>query len=357
MPPRIVIKDLIYKLQQEQTETGIGEKWKNKDFKKEEYKISPSTIKVYFTNIRAIEEIAFGQVRTKSEKKLQDSLRYIGDLDFLLDPDDLNTKFMDKNIPIARILNYYNAIINILGIVEDRDETFKIAKAHWVQIKGSTYDSDSFKSVQGIKPKQEENFCTWKSITDNVKDIALKCRNSKCYDRCKLSRSQYHKLQDYVIALLYTEIPPSRADYSPMTVITDKEYTKLESIDTNYLVEREDESMYFIFSQYKTAKKYKILTEEIDSPRLLVALKHLIFHNNSGWLLVGYNMEKPLTQNQLSKLVAKIFSKADCNLGITMLRKIYLSDKYGPTTKMMADDAKAMKHSVAVQQSVYIKPI
>ena len=43
------------------------------------------------------------------------------------------------------------------------------------------------------------------------------------------------------------------------------------------------------------------------------------------------------------------------SISTTMLRKIYLSSKYGKVKEEMEKDAKVMGHSTEVAQSVYIK--
>ena len=58
----------------------------------------------------------------------------------------------------------------------------------------------------------------------------------------------------------------------------------------------------------------------------------------------------------LSKLLLKETKKRmGKSISTTMLRKIYLSSKYGKVKEEMEKDAKVMGHSTGVAQSVYIK--
>jgi hypothetical protein len=171
--------------------------------------------------------------------------------------------------------------------------------------------------------------------------------------RKKLSSTDKSLLQDYLIALLYTEMPPTRCDYSPMTILTEEEFNLLDCIDTNYLVLKQDGDMYFIFSAYKTAKVYKTIHQPIESKLLLKVLHKWIIVNNSGWLLLNYK-EDPLSSNALCKQIIKIFSVCGKNITTTMLRKIYLTDKYGDVNSEMNKDSLAMKHSLNCQQNFYV---
>ena len=66
---------------------------------------------------------------------------------------------------------------------------------------------------------------------------------------------------------------------------------------------------------------------------------------------------KPITRTELSKLLIK-FSKKYMNKSIstTLLRKIYLSSKYGDTKKEMEADSKVLGHDVAsTGMKVYVK--
>jgi hypothetical protein len=55
--------------------------------------------------------------------------------------------------------------------------------------------------------------------------------------------------------------------------------------------------------------------------------------------------------NSITRILNKIFGK---KVGSSMLRHIFLSDKYGEVKGEMADDAKAMGHSVDEQQNTYV---
>jgi hypothetical protein len=59
-----------------------------------------------------------------------------------------------------------------------------------------------------------------------------------------------------------------------------------------------------------------------------------------------------LDKNGITKILYKIFDK---KIGSSMLRNIYLTDKYGDSNKEKINDAKAMGTSVGVIDSQYTK--
>jgi hypothetical protein len=57
--------------------------------------------------------------------------------------------------------------------------------------------------------------------------------------------------------------------------------------------------------------------------------------------------------NAITRILNKIFGK---KVGSSMLRHIFITDKYGGAKTEMEKDAEAMGHSVAEQQKVYNVP-
>ena len=65
---------------------------------------------------------------------------------------------------------------------------------------------------------------------------------------------------------------------------------------------------------------------------------------------------KPLTRTELSKTLLKYSQKyLDKSISTTLLRKIYLSSKYGDMKKELEKDNKVMGHSKAMALDTYVK--
>ena len=126
--------------------------------------------------------------------------------------------------------------------------------------------------------------------------------------------------------------------------------------DKNYL---DISTEQFIFNKYKTAKKYGIQTVPVPRELMDVLVAYLKHHaaykQTKGKVPVPFLVSpkgEPLTAvNSITRILNKVFGK---KVGSSMLRHIFLSDKYGEVKDEMADDAKAMGHSVEEQQNTYV---
>lgn len=84
-------------------------------------------------------------------------------------------------------------------------------------------------------------------------------------------------------------------------------------------------------------------------------LKSYIKVNGLG-VLFKSNRGNAYTRNQLSQLFLTTSQEyLGKNISTTLMRKIYLSDKYAHVKEEMAKDAHVMGHSVATQQKIYVK--
>jgi integrase len=113
----------------------------------------------------------------------------------------------------------------------------------------------------------------------------------------------------------------------------------------------------FIFNQYKTAKRYGQQIEDLPSELVDALNLYVKFHplrkQASFPLLVNYMGEELHPVNGITRALNKIFGK---NLGSSMLRHIFLTEKYGGSkVDEKEEDARKMAHSVAVQQAIYVK--
>lgn len=202
--------------------------------------------------------------------------------------------------------------------------------------------------------KQKDNWIDWEDILkisknqyEAVKELSTKKT---------LIPDEYDKLLQSLILGLYVYIPPRRNhDYLNMSIV--KKYNKDMSDETNYLDLSYDE---FIFNKYKTSKKYgkqSIIIPNNELKKILeIYMKHhALYKQSKGKQPVPFLITqegKPITAiNSITRILNKIFGK---NIGSSMLRHIFLSDKYGKTLEEQKEDSSAMGHSLN-QQRDYIK--
>ena len=155
---------------------------------------------------------------------------------------------------------------------------------------------------------------------------------------------------------------PMRNDVAGMTAINQAAYKKLSEKDkkeNNYLVVPSKGNLYFVLNQYKTNRKYKELDLPIEDKDLRKILRYYLKMNGTekGGVLFKTSTGKPLTRTELSKVLLKYSKKyMDKSISTTLLRKSYLSSKYGNMKDEMKKDSKILGHDVATTgMAVYVK--
>jgi len=113
----------------------------------------------------------------------------------------------------------------------------------------------------------------------------------------------------------------------------------------------------FVFQDYKTANKHgKVVINIPKNSRMLKAIDAYRTFNNSNYLL-QYKTKKPFTTDQMTKTLYTVFQSAGKNISSSMLRKIYISEKFECDTKLEEREKLATKmgHSVGTQMKYYEK--
>lgn len=207
--------------------------------------------------------------------------------------------------------------------------------------------------------KEKDNWVSWARLEKVRRHYRTQITNKsfmKTKTASTISNADFNLLQMWVVASLYTLHPPIRNNYI-MTVIDEDDYKKISKSDqanTNYLVVKNKKEKYFVLNSYKTVAIHgqKIIPlEKMLNSVINIWLKF----NDSGFLLLNIRKEE-LTNNGLTKLIQKTFAPTGKdNISVNMLRKIYLTDKYGDEKGEKEKDADAMMHSVKTQQTKYVK--
>jgi len=199
--------------------------------------------------------------------------------------------------------------------------------------------------------KSEKQMNNWLS-NDNINEIS-KDLKSKVVKRVR-NKTDYNNLLNYVVLSLYTLHPPRRnVDYSLMKISNNMNDDKY-----NYLDLKKGQ---FVFNNYKTQGKYNQFVVPIEDDLMKVIELYLNNHPEKSklknknydvhFLKSFYN--EPIEKSQeITRILNKIFGK---NVGSSMLRNMYLSNKYGDMVDELKSDTKDMGTSVDVALSTYIK--
>lgn len=260
-------------------------------------------------------------------------------------PDDIKnveaiqSKIADKSENTKK--NYYAALVSLLARMPDTYEpTIKKYRELMEEKIKATAPTDTYND------KQRAALMSLKEI-ETIRGSLI---DSPTEDYTK--RANWDKLLDYLILSLYTLQPPRRNEYYNMKVI--KNTTGLNNSD-NFLLWTPKKKE-FIFQDYKTAGTYG--TERIPvnaelEQVLKLYLKHWqnIVRDGNNNLLVKFGNLNLENSNDITRRLNRILGK---KIGASMLRHIYLSEKFGGALKEMKETAAAMGHSVE-QQREYVK--
>ena len=241
---------------------------------------------------------------------------------------------------------YYRSLASVLSLYK----TYKKWVKYW-KTKGETLQPRVDKTKT---EKQSDNWLEWKDV-EKVRD-ALEQRSSLLKNEGRgrtLDEEEFSNLLDYLVVSLYTLVQPRRnKDYSLMYVV--KNWRPSMSEEFNYY---DIKTKRFIFNNYKTAKTYGQQIEEVPEELQKVLNLYIKYHplrkQASYPLIVNYLGEELNPVNGITRLLNRVFGK---NLGSSMLRHIYLTNKYGGAMiDEKEEDARKMAHSVKCQQEIYVK--
>ena len=237
-----------------------------------------------------------------------------------------NTSKRTYLTPVLIILRDSHADSNALEVYEKMNQQYRL----------------EYKNIMDDNVKtetQEKNWMDWKSVLE----IANKHIDEVAYfkDKKAIQNNKEKKQLDYaLIASLYTMLPPARLDFHNMNVYKDKSPDELPS-DENYILMNKKEKMKIVLNNYKTEGKYG-KKELIVSPKLKKVIKLYLKFNDK--ILDG------VTENNLGKMIKKVFTSGEKSLTLNLLRHVYISDKVN--TKVLKKNKKiadGMMHSSGMQ--------
>ena len=218
-------------------------------------------------------------------------------------------------------------LLSALFILTKEDEY------HKKMIEGINTTNANYKT-QTVSQSRKDAYMTPQEVKDKYLEVAARLKKNP-------SEKNYN---DTLIAGLMggVFIPPRRLEYAYVKI---RNFNKAED---NYY----DKGKIY-FNKYKTASKYG--KQVVSVPKeILPILKKWIKINETDYLLTTIR-GKPFSTSQLSTRVGEVFGKK--NLGVDVLRSIYLSEIYKDTPKIqeLQNIADQMGHSLLSGMSFYTK--
>ena len=249
----------------------------------------------------------------------------------------------------------YSTLSSVLSLYKDKPTYKRVYTFYYDKMMGKSKEASEVNPHEKTAT-QKDNWISWDEVKKRHSD--LKEKVDAFVSQKALTPSQFETLLQYTVLSLYTFSQPRRnQDYMDMFVSILKKLKPEElSKDKNYLTVEKIPTK-FIFNKYKTAKKYGQQIIDISpelSEVLAMYLKHhpLLKGNKSKTVECKFLVNSdgtPFTAlNAITRILNKIFGK---KIGSSMLRHIYISDKFGDEFKEMSETAANMGHSVSEQRN------
>ena len=244
-----------------------------------------------------------------------------------------------------------SVVVAALSTVKDKS-TYKKIYAHYYNEMMSKSKEAREQDTSVKTEKQDKNWLSWDVVKAHEERLA---EDVKSLGK-DISVGQWDALLSYALLSLFTEFDPRRnQDYQFMDVV--KTHKQASSPDRNYYVLNPP---HFMFRKYKTSKTHGEQSFPVP-PALVKSLGVYLSHHPAltgkkvtvktpAFPLLVHADGSPLTAvNAITRILNRIFGR---NVGSTMLRHIYLSNKYD--VQEMNDTAEKMGHSGAMQRD-YMK--
>lgn len=290
--------------------------------------ISDSTLKTYTSTLKA-----FYYRHHKSDEPLKVS--------WFEDQDKIIGLLKDANVNSRKTM--FSAIISM---IKD-NEKYKKAMMEDITTKKEEMVN------QEKSQTQQENWIDYPEIIKKVDSELAKCMPLLTSHAGHLDSMEMQKLTGLVILCLTTGkyIPPRRN--MDLNLLKYKNYDDKKD---NYVQIDPHKQIYnLVFNKYKTDKTYQGQVIEMPvalRPILIDFIRHK--SEDDGDFLLTKRNGSPFQNNDLGKVLEGFFKK---KIGTSMLRHIYLSEKYKdmPNLKDMQETAREMGHSVETALGQYVK--
>lgn len=278
-------------------------------------------------------------------------------LNFLKDVDAIQKKLEELKPNTRR--TYIIAIVSLLKTLIAQPKYKKLYDKYYKQLEELNKD---LKTSNEKTDKEKENWISQDDIKaklENMKSVLTELTTKK------ISEDQYYKLLNLVVLGLYVLQRPRRnMDYQDCVVSLQKSKKKQEENEP-VLVEKKSNILNLVdnkfeFNNFKTKGTYKCQEEAINDDLRKIIDIYLRYHplakemkKQTVPFIVNFQGQPYTNNNDFTRLLYKIFDGQ--KVGVSMLRKIFLTDKYKDTLTELKADATAMGTSSGTIEDHYIK--
>jgi len=274
--------------------------------------LSASSLKTYSSVLRNLQKYMKGEGLEWFSENVTSILDYLKEKTAQTKKTSLSALFV-----LTKEQRYKDVMVQVMKLVNETDKS------------------------QKKNDKQDKNWMSVKEIQDIYDPLLVKIKKMLSNKSILNESTMMEFLLVSFLGGVVKDLPPRRSqDYTEL---------KIRNYDTkkdNYYKANK-----FYFNVYKTAKTYGLQSIEVPKD-LNVILKKWIKINTNDYMLYSTNGNK-LSSPQVTRILNKVFGK---NVSSSMLRHIYLTDKYKdiPALSKMQNLATDMGHSISTAME-YIK--
>jgi hypothetical protein len=280
--------------------------------------------------------------------------KQIDNINFLNNKEAVMKAIENKKLSTRK--TYLAAIVVVLMAYDSEEDLIKFYRTEMEQL-AKTFNIEM--ETQKKSQTQDENWTSLEELKKVMKSYKTQLDKDKILqkDSNTLTKKQFELLQKWVVACLYLiddENPPMRNNYI-MKVINKNYYEKLSDDvikQNNYLVVKSRNQKFFSLGNYKTSGSYG--TKVIDIGAKLNSVLNIFLKFNTTDNLLLNSKGEPMTANNLTKFIQKVFNPTGKVISSTMLRHIYITTKFPAQLLEKKEVAGLMLHSTE-QQSLYSK--
>jgi hypothetical protein len=286
-------------------------------------------------------------------------------LNFLKDVEAIKTKLDALKANTRR--TYIIAIVSLLKSSIDQPKMKKLYDKYYPSLEAINKD---LKTSNEKTPKETDNWISQEEIKSKFEELKSVLPELST-NKKKITELQYNKLLDALLLGLYVLQKPRRnLDYQDMIVTTQKVKVKKGGV-VSLDIPKDDTAIKslpnvlnlpdnrFEFNNYKTKGTYSKQSEPIDYELRQMIELYLKYHplakemkKEAVPFIVSFDGKPFTNNNDFTRLLNKIFGK---KIGVSMLRKIFLTDKFKDTLDELKSTATAMGTSTSTIQDHYIK--
>ena len=261
--------------------------------------------------------------------------------------------------------NYFSSLIGLMKVRNEEDsKLFELLSE----------DRDSLNSEytrliekKELSPAEKANWTDLsilqeaytKDVQPFLKRIGFLKKSGAILKSSDFDAQEIKKIRDNVIVSMYllpfhdlkNNFAPTRNDYGTLFLNKGK---KAPGEDKNYLHIPNSKSATLIFNFHKTQRTHGTATVELPQEAATILRRWVLFMNLKDGDQVFQDLTKGEITNILQTNLKRLTGK---KLGSSMLRKLYVSHRFGDQLANQKAVSENMMNSTAVQSSVYNKNV